>query len=258
MVRIIPATALAFGVALASMGSGASAAEIRVLSAAVMKPVFNELADQFEQASGHKLIINYVPAGVARRRIDAGEIFDVAIMQRPAAEELVQGGRIEARSMITLARSGLAVAVRKGLPKPDISTLDAFRQSLLDARSISYPDPAEGHAAGALFRKIIERLGIAAQVDAKAKLQKRAFSESPPEDYADIAIAQPSEIFGTPGFEMVDLIPEDLQDYNRFSWAAAVATNAREPFACAMLIRFLTSSKAALVMKKRGLEPGAL
>ena len=101
-------------------------------------------------------------------------------------------------------------------------------------------------------------LGIAGQVDAKAKLQKRAFSESPPEDYADIAIAQPTEIFITPGFEMVDLIPEDLQDYNRFSWAAAIATNAREPFASTMLIRFLTSSKAALVMKKRGLEPGAL
>src|SRR6185295_992917 len=99
----------------------------------VMKPVFNELADQFEQASGHKLIINYVPAGAARRRVQAGELFDVAIVQRPSAEELVQLGRIEARSLITLARSGLAVAVRRGLPKPDISTVDAFRQALLDA-----------------------------------------------------------------------------------------------------------------------------
>jgi molybdate transport system substrate-binding protein len=142
--------------------------------------------------------------------------------------------------------------------KPDIGTIEGFKQALLAASSISYPDPAEGHAAGALFRNIIGRLGIAAEVDAKAKLQKRALSESPPEDYADLAIAQPSEILTTPGFELVDLIPEDLQDYTRFSWAVAVAANARQPTAAAALIRFLTSSKAALVMKKKGMEPGAL
>jgi len=150
------------------------------------------------------------------------------------------------------------VAVRHGMKKPDISTVDAFKQALLAAKSISYPDPAEGHAAGALFRQIIDRLGIAEQVNAKAKLQKRAFSESPPQDQADLAIAQPTEIYITPGFELVDLIPEDLQDYNRFSWATGVATNAKEPVAAAALIKFLTSSKAALVMKRKGMEPGAL
>ncbi len=236
----------------------AGAAEIKVLSAAVMKPVLVELAGPFEQATTHKLRISYVPAAAVRSRVEAGEAFDIAILQRPAAEELALLGKIDARGTITLARSGLAVAVRRGLNKPDIGTIEAFKDAILAARSISYPDPAEGHAAGALFRTIIERLGIAAQVEAKAKLQKRAFSESPPEDYADLAIAQPSEILITPGFELVDLIPEDLQDYNRFSWAAAVATSARQPAAAAALIRFLTSSKAALVMKKKGMEPGAL
>ena len=252
--------ALAVGISLvsASLTSDAGAAEIKVLTAAVMKPVLGELTAQFEQTTGHKLTINYVPAGAARSRVEAGENFDVAILQRPAAEELARLGKIESRGMTTLARSGLAVAVRKGMKKPDISTVDAFKQALLAARSISYPDPAEGHAAGALFRGIIDRLGIAEQVNAKAKLQKRAFSESPPEDYADLAIAQPTEIFITPSFELVDLIPEDLQDYNRFSWAIGVATNAKEPDAAAALIRFLTSSKAALVMKRKGMEPGAL
>jgi molybdate transport system substrate-binding protein len=252
--------ALTVGVLVVSVGlpSGAGAAEIKVLSAAVMKPVLAELAGQFQQTTGHKLKISYVPAGAARSRVEAGENFDVAILQRPAAEELGQLGMIEPRGMATLARSGLAVAVGKGMTKPDIGTIEGFKQALLAARSISYPDPAEGHAAGALFRKIIHRLGIAEQVNAKAKLQKRAFSESPPEDYADLAIAQPTEISITPSFELVDLIPEDLQDYNRFSWAAGVATNAKEPHAAAALIRFLTSSKAALVMKKKGMEPGAL
>jgi molybdate transport system substrate-binding protein len=257
---ITPVAAWAVGVFLVSAGwrSDAGAAEIKVLSAAVMKPVFSELADQFQQMTGHKLKISYVPAGAARSRVEAGENFDVAILQRPAAEELAQLGMIDSRGMTTLARSGLAVAVRRGMTKPDISTVEAFKQALLVARSISYPDPAQGHAAGALFRDIIDRLGIAAQVNAKAKLQKRAFSESPPEDYGDLAIAQPTEIFITPSFELVDLIPEDLQDYNRFSWATAVATVAKEPAAAAALIRFLTSSKAALVMKKKGMEPGAL
>jgi molybdate transport system substrate-binding protein len=251
--------ALAVGGSLLSAGlADARAAEIKVLSAAVMKPVFAELADQFEQTTGHKLNISYVPAGAARSRVEAGENFDVVILQRPAAEELAQLGKIDSRRLTTLARSGLAVAVRRGMTKPDISTIEAFKQALLAARSISYPDPAEGHAAGVLFRSIIGRLGIAVQVDAKAKLQKRAFSESPPEDYADLAIAQPTEIFITPSFELVDLIPEDLQDYNRFSWATGVATNAKQPAAAAALIRFLTSSKAALVMKKKGMEPGAL
>jgi molybdate transport system substrate-binding protein len=252
---ITSATALAVGAFL--LGE-AAAAELKVLTAAVMKPVFAELADEFEQSSGHKLAITYMPAGAVRNRIEAGEPFDVAIVQRPAAEELARRGRINLRGMTTFARSGLAVAIRKGIPKPDISTIEAFRQALLDAKSVSYPDPAEGHAAGAHFTKILDRLGIAAQVNAKAKLQKRAFSESPPGDYADLAIAQPTEINITPAFELVDLIPEDLQDYSRFSWATGVSSNAREPAAAAALIRFLTSSKAALVMKRKGMEPGAL
>src|SRR5438309_1612227 len=131
MLRVVrPVTALTVGVAVASatVWSDAQAAEIKVLSAAVMKPAFVELAGQFEQASGHKLRIVYVPAGAARSRVEAGEVFDVAILQRPAAEELARLGRIDFDSMTTLARSGLAVAVRHGLKKPDISTVDAFKQ----------------------------------------------------------------------------------------------------------------------------------
>lgn len=255
-----PVAALAVGAFLVSTGltSDAGAADIKVLSAAVMKPVLAELAGQFEQTTGHRLTISYVPAGAARSRVEAGETFDVAILQRPAAEELAQLGRIEPRGMTTLSRSGLAVAVRRGMRKPDISTPEAFKQALLAAASISYPDPAQGHAAGALFRQIIERLGIASEVNAKAKLQKRAFSELPPEDYADLGIAQPTEIVITPSFELVDLIPEELQDYNWFSWRPVWRPMPRSRPRPRRWSRFLTSSKAALVMKKRGMEPGAL
>lgn len=253
----VPAAALAAGVLLIA-ASPATAAEIRVISAAVMKPVLTDLVDEFERTTGHKLRISYEPAGAARNRVASGERFDVIILQRPAAEEMMRQSRIELTGMTTFARSGIALAIRNGIKKPDIGTIEAFRDVLLAAKSISYPDPALGHAAGAQFRKIIERLGIAQQINAKAKLQRRPFSESPPEDMADLAIAQPSEILITPGYQMVDLVPEDLQDYDRFTWTVGVATNSREPQAAAALIRFINSSKAALVMKKRGMEPGAL
>jgi molybdate transport system substrate-binding protein len=252
--------ALAVGILLVSawLRSDAEAAEIRVLSAAVMKPVLSVLAGAFERTTGHTLTISYGPAGAAKNRVAAGELADVAILQRPEANELALQGKINPRAMVTLARSGLAVAVRQGMTKPDISTPEAFKQALLAAKSVSYPDPAEGHAAGILFRSIVEHLGIAEQIAAKAKLQKRPFSESRPEDQADLGIAQPSEILMTADFELVDLIPENFQDNDRFSWTAGIATNAREPIAAAALIKFLSSSKAALVMKSKGLEPGAL
>lgn len=254
----LPTLAVAIVLISSGLPSGAEGAEVRVLSAAVMKPLFAALTPEFERTSGHKLAVRYGPAGTVKSSFEAGAMVDVVIVQRPVANDLARKGKLNPRGMTTLARSGIAVAVRQGMRKPDISTIETFKQALLSAKSISYPDPAEGHAAGILFRKITERLGIAGAVAIKAKLQKRPFSESPPEDQADLAIAQPSEIAITPAYELVDLIPEDLQDYDQFSWTVAVAATAKEPVAAAALIKFLASSKAALQMKKMGMEPGAL
>jgi molybdate transport system substrate-binding protein len=235
----------------------ARAAEVKLLSAAVMKPVLTELAGEFERTTGHKLTIGYEPAGVVRNRIQAGEIADVAIIQRPVVEALLQQGKISPGSMVTLARSGIAVAVPKGVAKPDISSVEAFKQSLLAAKSISYPDPAMGRASGIHFRGVIERLGIAEQVNAKAKLQKGTFAESPAEDHADIGITQPMEILATPGYDLVGWVPPELQDYDRFTWAAGVTANAKEPKAAEALVRFLSSPTAAAVIRKKGMEPAA-
>src|SRR5262245_36832862 len=119
---IAPAAMLVAGFCLVMGGlqSGAVAAEVKVLGAAVMRPIFAELTEPFEHATGHKLIISYVPAGAVRRQVEGGEAFDVAIVQRSAGDELVRMGKIEPR-MTTLSRSGLAIAVRRGMPKPDIS-----------------------------------------------------------------------------------------------------------------------------------------
>jgi molybdate transport system substrate-binding protein len=250
-------TAMAIFFSSTMLEADARAAEIKVLSAAVMKPALTELAGEFERTTGHKLTIAFESAGVVRNRIQAGEIADVAIIQRPAVEALRQQGKISSGSMVTLARSGVGVAVPKGAAKPDISSVEAFKQSLLAARSISYPDPAAGHASGIHFRGVIERLGIANEVNAKAKLQKHTFAESPPEDHADIGITQPMEILATPGFDLVGWLPPELQDYERFTWAAGVTANAKEPKAAEALIKFLSSPTAAAVIKKKGMEPAA-
>jgi len=110
-------------------------------------------------------------------------------------------------------------------------TVEAFKQSLLAAKSVAYPDPAAGHASGIHFRGVLERLGIADQVNAKAKLQKGTFAGSPPEDHGEIGITQPMEILATSGFELAGWLPPELQDYEKFTWAMGVTSNAKEPAA---------------------------
>ena len=234
----------------------ANAAEVKLLSAAVMKPVLVDLASEFERTTGHKLTITYESAGVVRERVQAGENADVAIIQRPVVEALLKQGKFRPGSTVTLARSGVGVAVRAGAAKPDISTVEAFKQSLLAAKSIAYPDPAAGHASGIHFRGVLERLGIADQVNAKAKLQKGTFAGSPPEDHGEIGITQPMEILATPGFELAGWLPPELQDYEKFTWAMGVTSNAKEPAAGEALVKFLSSPTAAALIKKKGMEPG--
>src|SRR2546425_9370938 len=101
--------------------------------------------------TGHRLTISYDSAGLVRTRIQGGEIADVAIIQKPAAEALSEQGKIARGSIVTLARSGVGLAVRKGAPRPDISSVDTFKQSLLGAKSIAYPDPTRGAASGVQF-----------------------------------------------------------------------------------------------------------
>ena len=235
----------------------ANAAEVTLLSAEVMKPALTELTGEFERMTGHTLTISYDSAGRIRNRVQAGESADVALIQKPAMEALSEQGKIAPGSIVTLARSGVAMAVRKGAPKPDIASADALRRALLAARSIAYPDPARGAASGVHFRGVIERLGIAQEVNAKAKLMQGTFPEFAAHDEADIAITQPMEILSEPSYELVGWLPEELQEYKNFTWAAAVTANAKEPDAAKALTQFLASPTAAQVIKKRGMEPVA-
>lgn len=230
------------------------AAEVRLLSAEVMRHAINELSPEFERMTGHKVTVQYDSAVAVRTRLQSGETTDVAIIQKPVVEALLAEGKIVRGTAVTLARSGLALGVRKNAPKPDISSVDAFKRALLAAESIAYPDPGRGAASGIHFRRVIERLGIAQDVNAKAKFRGPA---SPRHD-VELVITQPAEILAEPNLDLVGWLPDELQDYEAFSWTAGVVAGAVEADAAKKLIQFLSSPVAAPILQDRGMRPGSL
>lgn len=232
-----------------------SAGTISLLSALVMKPVLSGLAEAFTRETGQVVAITYDSAGAIVDRLRKGEVVDAAIVQRRVLEALAQEGRVALGSTVTLARSGIAVAVRKGAPKPAIEPIDALKRSLLAAKSIAYPDPAIGHASGLQFQRVIERLEIARQVNSKTKFMEGALASFALRDEAEIAITQPMEILAAPAYTLVGWLPQELQDDENFTWAVGVTTNAREPDAARALVRFLCSPAAAAAIEARGMVP---
>lgn len=233
------------------------ACEIRLLSALVMKAVLGDLAGEYARATGHTLAVSLGAAGAVADRIREGEDCDVAIVQKRVLDALAQQGKIAEGSIVTLARSGIALAVRKGMAMPVIDTVEALKKSLLAARSVAYDDPEMGHASGVHFRGIIERLGIAQAIGSKAKLMKHAVAEFAARDEAEIVVTQPMEILAAPDYELVGWLPPELQDEDGFTWAAGMGAHAGDPDAAKALIRFLSSPEAASVFETRGMLPVA-
>jgi molybdate transport system substrate-binding protein len=233
------------------------AAEVRLLSAEVMRHPINELAAEFERTTGHKLTVVYDSAVKIGSLVGSGEPSDVTIIQKPMVETLAEHGYILPGSIVSLARSGIGAAVPKGAPKPDISSIDAVKRSLLAAKQIGYPDPKRGAASGILFQRDLERLGIADQVDAKLKAVTPSWEEFVARNGIKLVITQPMEILADPGLDLVGWLPDELQDYSAFTWTAAVTANAKEPEAGRALIRFLVSPTAAAVIKRKGMNPVA-
>ena len=234
------------------------AAEIKVLSADVFTGVLDELAGGFERTSGHRLTIVFGTAGSIRNRIQAGEPGDVIILPRPMLDDFLQQGKIAAGTIVNLGRSAVGVAVRKGAPEPDISSVEAFKRSLLAAKSISYPDPAKGGATGVLLTRVLERLGMTEDVKVKTKFPPpgQFASEVVARGQAEIAISQPMEVLAQPGIELVGLLPPELQDPPNFTFSMSITTAAKEPGAARALIQFLSAPAAAAVLKAKGMEPG--
>ncbi|MBI2296454.1 MAG: substrate-binding domain-containing protein [Betaproteobacteria bacterium] len=245
----VTAAVVTFLVAL-SKGGLANAAEIKVFSGTGVRTVVSELGRQFEEATGHKLVMQFGVFAVLKRRIDAGETFDVAILNPVLTDELIQVGKVAADTRAILGRSGIGVAVRKGAPKPDISSVEAFTRTMLNAKSVAYSK--EG-GSGKVLLAGLDRLGIAAEMKPKLKAYGRP-EEAVVAGEAELGVTGIGPILAAADAELVGALPPELQSYIVFTAGASAAS--KEPEAARALIRFLTAPAAAPVMKANGLEPG--
>src|SRR5215475_12755432 len=239
MKSIVAALALAFASAWS-----AQAAEIRVLSSNALKTVLEELAPRFEKATEHKLIFTFGTAAGLKGDIEKGATFDVAILTAGAVDDLIKQTKMTG-TRTDLARSAAGMAVRKGAPKPDIGTTEAFKRTLLAAQSIAY---VEQGGTGIYLKGLLERLGIAEQLKAKTKLlpSTNPAALAVANGEAEIGMTQISEILPYPGAELVGPLPAEIGLFSVYP--AAVGTGAREPEAAKALIRFLATPAAIPVL----------
>ena len=238
------------------IGITVEAAEIKVLSAGGMRAVMKDLGPKFERASGHKLAITFGNLGAIVKRVQGGEATDVAIIPRQGIDGFVKDGKAVASNVTVIARSRMGVAVRTGAPKPDISSPEALRRTLLAAKSITYFNPAGGSGSGVHFAKVLERLGIANEVKSKTIYSKagRGIGVLVADGEAEIGAAEFQLLISVAGIEIVGPLPGDLQDTNVF--AAAIMVSARDAAASKALVNFLRTPDAAAVIKAKGMEPG--
>ena len=223
---------------------------IKILASNSIRAVMGELIPQFERANDCKVAISYDPAKVMLARIQKGETADLVITGSGAIDELVKQGTILAGSRRVLARCRVGMAVLAGKPRPDISSVAAFKRALLGAKSVAYTQ--EG-ASGMHFAGVIERMGIAEQVKAKAVRQPGGLiGELVAAGKAEIAIQQIPELMAVAGIELVGPLPADIQLVTVSS--AGIFSGTQQAGAAHALIEFLTAPAAAKVMKAKGLE----
>jgi molybdate transport system substrate-binding protein len=243
---------------LSLFGNLANAGEIKVLSANVFTNVLDDHFRDYERSSGNKVVFEYATAGKVRDRVLSGEQADVAIVTRPMIDRLEATGKIARGTSVDLARSAVALVVRKGATKPDISSLDAFKRALKSAHSVSYPDPARGGATGVLVTHDLDRLGLTDEIKPKTVFPKPGHFavELVANGEAEVAIAQPMEALLQAGVEIVGLLPSELQNPASFTFSAGELANAKDRTAAHTLIEYLRSAPVQLALSRKGMEPG--
>jgi len=233
-----------------------SAAEIKVLTSVALTGALNQLAPNFEQTTGNKLNVGYSLIADIRKRMLEGETADVIILSRPVMDELDKQQKFASGSITNIAGTAVALTVRAGAPKPDISTVDALKRTLLAAKSIVYADPAKGGASGVYFAGVVDRLGIANELKSKTILVPGAqAAEVVAKGEAEIGVAQTSEIVPVAGAEVLGPLPGELASTTL--WTAAIGATTKVPDAAKSLIQFLTGPVARPVLTAKGFQPGS-
>jgi molybdate transport system substrate-binding protein len=240
--------------AMAFAGSRAAAADIKVLTAGAFKQIVVALAPEFEKQTGHKVAIENETVGALVKKIEGGEAFDVTFLSPGAVDDLVKKGKVADGSRVNIARVGVGVMVKEGAPKPDVATVEAFKQAVLAAKSVAYIDPASGGSSGIYVAKLFEQLGIADQVKPKAKLKQGGHvADLIASGEAELGIHQISEIVPVKGVTLIGPLPKEIQNYT--TYAAGVASAAKDKDAAMALVRFLSGPRTAEILKSKGMEP---
>jgi len=248
------------GVVTLAISGTASAADVRVMISAGFYSVYAELAPAFERASGHRLVTTRGPSmgdspESIPTRLGRGEAADVVILDGSAADQLGSKGLLRADSKVEFARSLIGMVVISGAAKPDIGSVEAFRNTLLAAKSIAYSDSGSGTY---LSTKLFAKLGIADEIAGKSRRVRGPPSGEPvakvvARGEAEIGFQQVSELIHVEGVTFVGTIPAELQP--GFSFAGALTSTVQQPEAATALIRFLASPEAAPAIAKAGLLP---
>lgn len=232
-------------VVLAAVGLGstgvtpAGADDLKVFSAGAVRAIVTELSEAFRQETGHTVALAFGTVGVTRGKLASGEPVDVVIMTDVAVDDVIRQGAVVAGSRTDIARTGMGVGVREGAPRPDISTPEAFKATLLAAKSLVYVDPAQGATSGIHFKSVLERLGIADAVRAKSQLVPGGYpAEKVASGEAELVVHQISEIVPVKGVVMVGPLPADLQKTTVYS--AGLAARSTHPAAARAFVAFLT------------------
>jgi molybdate transport system substrate-binding protein len=245
---------LVLTVTCVSLASGhASAAEIKSLFPLAFKSSFNELLPRFEESTGNKVAVDYGTIGALTARVEKGEVADIVIVSDKQFNELRQQGKVVADTRVDVAKLGVGAFVGKGAPKQDISSVEAFKRALMDAKAIAYLDPTSGAPSGIYMATLIERLGIAAQMTPKTRLLTgKSLFDAVVNGDADIGFIQITELLAEPRVELLGPLPLAIQDYTNYS--AGVLTASQHRALGAELISFITTPSAKVVMKARGFE----
>jgi len=235
---LVAASALTFG-------TSALAAEVTVLSTNALKTVLEDLAPKFEQSSENKLAITWGTAAGLKVQIEKGAAFDVAVITDAGADDLIKQGKLVSRT--PLARSGIAVAIKKGAPKPELRSADDFKKMVLSAKSIAW---VEQGASGIYLKGVFERLGLTEEIKGKL-VPVKAAGEAVANGEAEIGFTQVSEVLPYAGAEVGGMLPADIQSFTIF----AIGIHSKESKPAEALVKFLTTPEAAVVIKAKGLEP---
>jgi molybdate transport system substrate-binding protein len=239
-------------VAVFGLSPMAGAAELRVIAGGSMMASLNALTPEFEKATGHKLSTHFDSTPNIIARINSGTPFDVVVVPVDVFKDAAAKARFAPGPTVDIARVGYGVIVRAGTPKPDVSSSDAFKKTLLATPSIAFL-PAS--AAGAYVTKVFERLGIAEEMKAKTRVQAAPAQIAPAVAKGDAELGVfLTNVLIAPGVELVGPFPGDLQQ--ELAFTSAIAADTKEADAAKALIDYLRTQAATTVIKAAGMTPG--